>query len=113
MSIVGDHDHRPFESLQCQAQGVAHLEVQVVGRLIQQQQIGPLQDQHRQYQTSLFPSGKRGYLSVGLLSGKAEAAQEISELLLPGTGSQSGQMVEGALFGPELVELMLGEITDP
>jgi len=55
--IVADHDDRPFVIGQGLNQGLSGIDVQMVGRLIQQQQLRAAATNHRQGHTGLFATG--------------------------------------------------------
>ncbi|MNL31225.1 hypothetical protein D3C87_1530010 [compost metagenome] len=54
MPVVRHQDQRAFELRQRHGQRLAGVEVQVVGRLVQQQQVGLLPDDQRQRQAGLL-----------------------------------------------------------
>ena len=79
---MGDHYHGPFEALQRHGEGVAHLQIQVVGRFIEQQEVGLLPGDQRQHQSRFFAAGEGGHLVERLVTVKTEAAQIVAQLLL-------------------------------
>ena len=58
VTIMGNHHNRPLKVLQRHGQGLTHFQVQMVGGLVQQQQVGLLPGNHRQRHTGLFTTGE-------------------------------------------------------
>ena len=109
VTVVGDHHHGPFEALQRHGQGVAHLQIQVVGRFIQQQQVRLLPGDEGQYQPRFFTTGEGGHLVEGLVAVKAEAAEIVAQLLLCFVRREAGQMIEGGVVQTQGLQLMLAK----
>ncbi|MNU07353.1 hypothetical protein D3C72_2529060 [compost metagenome] len=61
---------------------MAHVEVEVVGRFVQQQQVRLLPHQQRQRQTRLFAAGHRPDQRVDGVAAEVEAAEEAAQLQL-------------------------------
>ena len=70
-----DHDQRAGVFHQCHAERLPHFNVQVVGRLIQQQQIGLLPDHQRQDKARLFSTRKRRHRLKDAFSTKTESPE--------------------------------------
>lgn len=66
MAVVRYDNQRPFELYQRFGQRTAHVEIEVVGRFIKQQQVRALPDDQRQHQTGFFAPEKRSVFSVTL-----------------------------------------------
>ena len=81
-AVVRHDDHRPGELLQRDQQGVAHLQVEVVGGLVEQQQVGSAGDQDRERQPGALAAGKASGRLEHTLATKAEATQMVAPLLL-------------------------------
>ena len=108
-----DDYHGSGEFLQCDQQGVAHLEVQVVRRLIQQQQVGFARYQDSQRQARPLSARE---VPGGLehpIAAKSEAAEMVALLLLaPGRNlgaATSDELRQRRVIGVEVLELDLRE----
>jgi hypothetical protein len=112
MPVVRDHDHRALIVLQSQRQRVAHVEIEMIGRLVQQQQIRSLPDQQSQRQPRFFAAGKGRDGLQRPVAGKAEAAEKIAQRLIAGPLIRCLQMAQGTPVRPQLLELVLGEVAD-
>ena len=91
---------------------MAHVQIEMVGWFVQQQQIGPLPDQQRQRQPRLFPAGEGRHRFQRPVAVKAETADEIAQCLLAGALVQFLQMPQRAPVRPQLLQLVLGKIAD-
>ena len=78
MTVVRDHDQRAFEIDQRFGQRLTHIQIQVVGRFIEQQQVRALPDDQCQYQTRLFTAGEAGGLFGDFIALEAEAAEIVA-----------------------------------
>ena len=63
-----------------------HLEIEVIGRLVQQQQVGFLPGDDRERQTRLLATGKIRYRSQRLIAMETVAAKESANRLFAGLG---------------------------
>ena len=70
----------------------------MIRRLVEQQQIGRLPNNQRQYQPGFLASGKRCDRLKDSLSAEAEAAQVVSMILLAVAGRVVPQMIDGTVF---------------
>ena len=77
-----DDDQRAVVILQRLGQRLAHLDVEVVGRLVEDQQVGLLPHQQREREPRLFAAGKAADRRARHVAAKIEAAEEIAQLLL-------------------------------
>ncbi len=91
---------------------MAHFHVQMVGGLVEQQQIGLLPGDQSQCQPGLFTTGKVQHRLLGTAAVEVEAAKKVAQLLLPGLRRQSGQVQQRAGLRIEAVELVLGKVAD-
>ena len=82
MTVVRNHHQRAFELNQRFGQRLTHVEIQVVGRFIEQQQVRALPDDQRQHQTGLFAAGEALGVFSHLIALEAEAAEIVAQLLL-------------------------------
>ena len=112
VTVVGDHHHGTLEALQRHGQGVAHLQIQVVGRFIQQQEVRLLPGDEGQHQPRLLAAGEGGHLVQRLVTVEAEAAEVVAQLLLGLVRREAGQVIERGIVQAQGLELMLGEVAD-
>ncbi len=112
MAIVGDHQHRPGEFLQRQGQRQAHVQVQVVGGFVQQQQVGLLPGDQRQRQPGLLATGEIQHHLVAARTAEVEAAEEVTQTLLALAGGDALQVQQRTGLGVQGIELVLGEVAD-
>ena len=111
-SVVGNDDERALEALQGEGEGVAHVEVEVVGGLVEQEQVVLLPHDNGQRETGFFAAGKGGDGLDGHVAGEVEAAEEVADVLLFGFGAEALDVPQRALVGAQGVELVLGEVAD-
>ena len=107
---VGDDDERALKALQGQREGVAHVQIEVVGGFVEQQQIGFLPDDHGQDEAGFFAAGEGGGVLQGGIAGEVEAAEEVADVLFFGLGREFLDVPQRALVGTQCVELVLGEV---
>ena len=100
----------PTELLQGHGQCQAHLQVQVVGRFVEQQQVGPLPGNQRQGQAGLFAAGEVQHRFVDARTAKIETAKEVAQGLLALGGGQALQVQQGAGLAVQRIELVLGKV---
>ena len=81
VTVMGDQQQGAAIIHQGHAQCMAHVEIQVIGRFIQQQQVRFLQDEHGQYQARFFATGKRRGRLLDPVTTKAELAQVVAQFL--------------------------------
>ena len=88
----------------------------MIGRLVEQQQVGAAPGNQRQRAARLLAAGHRPDRSRCELAGKAVLAEEVAQLLLANIGAgldcKTAQVVERRLVGAQLVELVLSEVAD-
>ena len=82
VTVVTDQQNGAFVGLQGNFHGVAHVQVQVVGRLVQHQQIGPLPNHHGQGETRFLAAGERCDRTGGTVTAKVETTEKIENFLL-------------------------------
>ena len=111
-AVVRNDDERALETLQGHGEGVAHIEVEVVGGFVEQEQVGLLPHDNGQREAGFFAAGKAGDGLDGHVAGEVEAAEEVSDVLLFGLGVEALDVPERALVGAQGVELVLGEVAD-
>ena len=107
-----DDDQRAAIVLQRFGERLAHLDVEMVGRLVEQQQIGFLADDERQRQSRLLAAGKIADGGGRHVAAKIEAAQEIAKLLLARVRFELAQMPQRRMLVAQLLDLVLREIAE-
>src|SRR5690606_6915371 len=112
MAIVGNDHQRALELLQRHRQRVAHLQIEVVGRLVEHQQVGALPDDDRQRQSRFFAAGKVSDRPGCLFAAEVEAAEEIADLLLARLRADALQVQDRAGVEVKRFQLVLREITE-
>ncbi|MCY1404087.1 hypothetical protein D9M71_192870 [compost metagenome] len=110
MAIVGNHQHRTAEFLQCHGQCQAHFQVQVVGRLIEQQQVRAFPGDQRQGQARLFATGEIQHRLVDTGAAEVKATEEVTQRLLALGRCQTLQVQQRAGLVVQRVQLMLSEV---
>ena len=91
---------------------MAHIQVQMVGRLVKQQQVRLLPDNHGKSKAGFFSAGKGFGFLQRHIANKIEAAEEISDFLFAYFGRKLLNMPNRALVGADGVELVLGKIAN-
>ncbi|CAM2159478.1 hypothetical protein PT2222_50316 [Paraburkholderia tropica] len=112
MAIVRHQNERAFELRERHGQGVTRFEVEVVGRFVEQQQIGLLPDDEREREACFFTARKGRDGRRGHFAGEIEAAEEIAQFLLARVGREAREMLERRVVGAQRLELMLRKIAD-
>ncbi len=107
-----DDDHAAFVVLQREGQCLAHFEVEVVGRLVEQQQVGFGADQQGQRQPGFLAAGKGFDGARRHVAAEVEAAEVVAQFLFRGGRLQPHQVLQRAFVGAQLFELVLGEVAD-
>ena len=107
---MGDEDDRAFEGRERVLERLAALDVEVVGRLVEDQHVGAGGDQDRQREAPLLAAGDvvERLLHVG--SGEEEAAEQVARLLAAEPGLALGGVEHGAR--PRRRLGVLGEVAD-
>lgn len=82
MAVVRHDDQCAFKINQRFGERLAHVEIQVVGRFIEQQQIWTLPDDQRQYQARFLAAGETLRLFRYFVALETEAAEIVAQLLL-------------------------------
>ncbi len=112
MAIVRDDHQRPVVVLQRFGERLAHLDVEVVGRLVEQQEVRPLPHDQREREARLFAAREAAHRVRHHVAAEIEAAEEVAQLLLAGGGVRLRQMPERRLRRAQLLDLVLREVTD-
>ncbi len=107
------HEHQAaFVVGQRPRQGVAHFEVEVVGGLVEQQQVRPPAHEQRQRQPRLLAAGERLDRRVGHLAAEVEAAEVVAQVLLARPRVLPDQVAQRRLVATQLLDLVLREVAD-
>ena len=93
MTVMGHDHHGAGKLLQRKRQGQAHLQVEVVGGLVEQQKIGTLVDQQRQHQARLLATREGCHRLHRAVAIETETAQEIAQVLVAGPGIEAQQVL--------------------
>ena len=113
--MAHDH-HRAFELVQRHAERFARRQIEVVGRLVEEQQVRALPDQHGEHEPRLLAARERADGLLHHRAGEAERAEEVAQLLLAAGGAdvacQPHHVHQRAVAGREHVELLLREVAD-
>ncbi|MCY1354510.1 hypothetical protein D9M69_408900 [compost metagenome] len=84
----------------------------MVGRFVEQQQVGLLPGDQRQRQARLLAAGEIQYRLVAAVATEVETAEEIAQGLLALTRGNALQVQQRAGLGVQRVELVLGEVAN-
>src|SRR5271156_3233068 len=116
MTIVRNHHQTAVEALQRNAKRLPHLDIEVVGGFVEQQQVGPPRHYQGEGQAGFLAAGKPAYPVEGTVALKAETTQMIAHLLLVAAGefraAEIAQMPECVAIRLQLLQLMLREVAD-
>ena len=89
---------------------ISYLHIQMVSRLVQEQDMRPLKREHRKRDTRFLTSGQRAdWLQTGH-AGYLEVAQVLAVLLLGLPGELARQELYGRHLRNEVVDVVLGEV---
>ncbi len=92
---------------------VPRLQIQVIGRLVEQEQVRLLPDDQRKREPRLFAAGEGRDLRRRHFAGKIEAAEEVAQFLFARVGRETRGCCNGGVSsGAQRFELMLREIAD-
>ena len=113
MGIVADQHHRAREGVDRLNQSLAGVDVQMVGRLVQQQEMRRVDGLQGKDQPRLLPARHLAGLQLRVPLAEPEAAQVPAQLRLRGLRPQAGQQRERGGAGIELFGLVLGDVAGP
>ena len=107
VAVVGDRDDRARVLLQEALQPVDRLGVEVVGRLVEQQQVGVAEEQAGERHAALLAAGERG--DVGVVGRAAQGVHRDVDVALevPGVGG-GDPVLERGLLGADGVVVGVG-----
>ena len=86
MPVMRHYHQRTVKFLQGFCNRFTHLDIEVIGRFVEQQQIRFLPDDQSQRKPGFFATRKRRDAGVSLLTSEVKAAEEIAEFLLARAG---------------------------
>ena len=113
MAVVRDDDQRAVVVLQRLGQRFAHLDVEVVGRLVEQQKVRALANDQREREARLLAARQALDRRRRHVAAEVEAAEEVAQILLARRGLDALQMPQRRLVDAQRFDLMLREIADP
>ena len=99
MAVVADEDDGALVVGERVHQRLAAVDVEVVGRLVEDQQVRPVEGGERQQQPRLLAARQVGALGVGLVGAEAVAAEPRAPLRLGRLRHQVQHVVVGRLAG--------------
>src|SRR5581483_914407 len=91
---------------------MAHVEVEMVGRFVEQEQVRTSVDDQSQRQPRLLATGERGDRFERAIAAEIEAAEKITQLLFGRGRVDSTQVQNRRSLRIQLFELVLCEIAD-
>src|SRR5262245_53219918 len=109
-AVVRDEDHRPLVLGKRVLERLAALEVEVVGRLVEDQDVGAGGDEDRQREAPLLAARDVVQRFLDLGAGEEEAAEQIAGLLARQAGLTLSRVEDGPLARGALG--VLGEVAD-
>mmetsp|Transcript_36883 Transcript_36883/g.78666 ORF Transcript_36883/g.78666 Transcript_36883/m.78666 type:complete len:313 (+) Transcript_36883:328-1266(+) len=109
-----DDEHAALEVLEGRDEAVDRLEVEVVGGLVEQQQVGRRQHHPTERHARLLSAREPGQLVVDLLALEHELSQQRAQLLVSVVGARGGvrESLYDRLVEGERVRLVLLEVLD-
>ena len=112
VAVVADDDDRTRELVDRLDQGLAAVDVEMVGGLVEDQELGGVQAHQRQGEPGLLAAGQMASLGAGLILAEAEAGEPGAALLLALARPAGLDVLERALLGHQILDLVLGEEAD-
>ena len=86
IAVVADDDHRDRLARQVAFEPFGRRDIEMVGRLVQEHQVGAFQQELGQHHPRLLAAGKRGRRAVELGLGEAEARQHLLDPVIDRIG---------------------------
>jgi hypothetical protein len=112
VAVVRHQHHAGLGFLQGDGQRLAHLQVEMVGRLVEQQQVGRGTDHQRQGQPRLLAAGEAAAGGGGHVAAEVEAAEVVAQVLFAGARLQLDHVPQRRFGRAQLFELVLGEVAE-
>ena len=113
VAVVGDEEHGAFEVGQGGDQHFLGGHVQVVGGLVQHQQVGRIKQHLGHDQPRLLAAGQHAAGLFDIVAREAEAARQGAQGALARLGEGAVQRLEDRLLAVQQVHGVLGEIAHP
>ena len=112
VAVVRDGEDGAVEILQSTLQHFAAVHVQMVGRLVEKEEVVALEHQFAQRNAALFAAGEHGDLLVNVVAGEEEQRQHRAHAVEVEAGEGVPQFVQDVLFRvePGLVLLVVAQI---
>ena len=107
VAVVGDGDHRPRVVLQGALEPGHRLGVEVVGRLVEEEQVGPGEEEPAERHPAALPTRQGGDVRVSGRQAEGVHGDLERPIEVPGTGGID-LVLELALLGEQLVEVGVG-----
>ena len=114
---MADEQHGALELVEGDRQRLARVQVQVVGGLVQQQQVGPLPDDGGQHQTGALPARQGAHRLLHHVALEAELPEVVAQRLLARVGArrrglagQARHQLQRGVVGVQQVHLLLREV---
>ena len=107
VAIVGDGDDRPRVLLEEALEPIDRFGVEVVGWLVEQEQVGVAEEEAGERDATLFAAGQRG--DAGVVGRAAQGVHRDVDVALEVPGIGSGDLVlERGLLGADLLVVGVG-----
>ncbi len=113
MAVMADHDHRSGKIGQGLDQRLARVHVEMVGRLVQDQDMRRVSCDQRERQPRPLAARELAHLDIRLVAREAEAAELSADRAGLCTRQQPLHVLKRRLVRNEFLDLMLREIADP
>ena len=110
--VMGDQDHRSLVTVDRLHQRLTAVDVQMVGRLVHQDDVRRLPADQREQQPRLLPTRQRPNPRFRLVLAEAEAAQLGANHRLRRLGHERLQGLKRGALHRQLIGLVLGEVAD-
>ena len=112
MPVMADQDDRAFIFVEAVDQRLAAVDVQMVGRLVENEQVRRCEGGEREKQPRLLAAGQLAGGRVGLVGAKTRGGRAGALLRFGRVRHQGGDMIVSGVLRVQLVELVLGEIAE-
>jgi hypothetical protein len=113
VAVMGDQHDRAGERVKRVLEHVARLDVEMVRRLVQAEQVGRVGHQLGQRQSRLLPTRQDFDLLLDRVAGEEEGTEQLPHLGRAHAGGGAGQLLEDGVGGVERLDLVLCEVGDP
>ena len=110
--IVGDQQHGTRVLLEGEVEGVDGLEIEVIGRFVQYQEVGLLEHQATEDEAGRFAAGQRLGGLEGVVAGEQHLAEKAAQFLLRGLRIELVQPLDGGHAVGDGIGVILREVAD-